>query len=124
MWREGRPILGWGDLILGTLDNFSMVGIRGPRTPTDHWMGMGVLRGDRFMRYRAYVKGRTTWLIQEKKGRTRQIEGVLHFRAMKRKIKNLSRKDRSTLVPWISDTTWKIADQRTALGSRSRTNQG
>ena len=43
IWREGRPILGWGDSILGTRDDFSMVGLQEPRTPTDHWMVLGVL---------------------------------------------------------------------------------
>ena len=42
----------------------------------------------------------------------------------KRNIKKLSRKDISTLALWILDTTWKIADQRMALGRKSRTNQG
>ena len=73
-------------------------------------MFLGVLCGDRFMRHRAYIKGRTTWPIQEEKGRTRQIEGDFHFRDMKRKIKKLSRKDISTLALWISDTNRKIAD--------------
>ena len=71
IWRDGRPISGQEDYILGTRDDFSMVGLREPRTPTDHWMVLGVLLGDRVMRYRAYVKGRTTWPIQEEKGRTR-----------------------------------------------------
>ena len=47
----------------------------------------------------------------------------MHFRALKRKIKKPSRKDRSTSAPWILGTTWKIADQRMALGRKSRTNQ-
>ena len=47
----------------------------------------------------------------------------MHFRALKRKIKKPSGKYRSTLAPWISDTTWKIADHRTTLGSKIRTNQ-
>ena len=76
------------------------------------------------MRHRAYVKVRTTCPIREEKGRTRQIEVDLHFRYLKRKIKKPSRKDRSTLALWISDTTWNIADQRTALVRKSRTNQG
>ena len=28
------------------------------------------------------------------------------------------------MAPWILDTTWKIADQRTELGRKIRTNQG
>ena len=62
-----------------------------------------------------YVKGRTTWPIQEYKGITRQ-EGASHFRYLKRKVKKPSRKDITTLAPWISDKTWKLAYQRTALG--------
>ena len=38
-------------------------------------------------RYRAYVKGQTTWPIPEEKGRARQIEGDFHFRTLKRNIK-------------------------------------
>ena len=101
-----------------------MVGLREPITHTDHQMVLGVLRGDRVMRHRAYVKGGTTWTILEEKGRTRHIEGNLQFRDLKRKIKKTSRKDRSISSPWISDTTWKVADQRTALVRKSRTDQG
>ena len=61
------------------------------------------------MRHCAYVKGRTTWPIQEEKGRTRQIEGDFHFRDLTRKIKKLSRKDVSTSALWILDTNRKIA---------------
>ena len=43
---------------------------------------------------------------------------------LKGNIKKLSRKYRSTLSPWISDTTWKIAYQRMALGRKIRTNPG
>ena len=123
MWREGRPISGRGDYILGTRDEFSMVGLQEPITPTDHRMVLGLLCGDRVTSNRAYVRGRTTWPVREEKGRTRQIEGDLHFKDLKRKIKKPSRKDRSTLSPWIPETTWKIADQRTALLSKTRTNQ-
>ena len=87
-----------------------MVGLREPRTPTYHWMVLGVLRGDGVTRYRACVKGWTTWSIREEKGRKRQIEGDLNFRYMQRKIKKLSRNYRSTLALWIPDKTLKIAD--------------
>ena len=86
-------------------------------------MVLGVRSGYGVTRDRAYVKGRTTWPIREEKGKTRYIEGDLKFRDLKRKIKKPSRKDRSTSAPWISDTTWKIAYHRTALGKKSRTNQ-
>ena len=65
------------------------------------------------MRHRAYVKGRTTCTIRKEKGTMRHREGDFHFRDLKRKIKKLSRKEISTSALWISDTTWKIADQRT-----------
>ena len=70
-WKEGRTISGRGDYILGTRGDFSMVGLREPRTPTEHQMVLGVICGDRVMRHRAYIKGRTTWPILEDKGRTR-----------------------------------------------------
>ena len=95
-----------------------------PRTPTDYWMVLGIICGDMVVRHRAYVKEWTTWPIQEEKGRTTQKEDDLHFRDLKRKIKKPSRKDRSNLSPWISEKTWKIADQRTSLRRKSRTNQG
>ena len=76
------------------------------------------------MRNSAYVNGRTTWPIQEEKRRTRQIEGVLHFRYMKFNIKKTSREDRSTSAPLILDTSCKIFYHRTALGRKIRTNQG
>ena len=47
----------------------------------------------------------------------------MNLRDLKRKINKPSRKNISTLEPWISDTTWKIADQRTKLGRKIRTNQ-
>ena len=100
-----------------------MVGLREPRTSTDHRMVLGVLIGEGVTRHRAYVKGRTTWPIQEEKGRTRQ-EGASHFRDLKRRVQKPSRKDRTTSAPWILDKTWKLADQRTALGRKCRYNQG
>ena len=46
MWREGGPILGRGYYILGTTkQDFSVVGLREPITPTDHRMFLGVLLG-------------------------------------------------------------------------------
>ena len=48
----------------------------------------------------------------------------MQFRALKRNIKKLSRKDRPTLAPLISDTTWKILYQIKALGKKRRTNLG
>ena len=69
-----------------------------------------------------YIKGRTTWPIQKEKGRTRQIEGASRFRDLKMKANKPSRKDRTTSALWIFYTTWKLADQRTALGRKSRAN--
>ena len=48
----------------------------------------------------------------------------MQFRALERNINKPSRNYRSTSSPWIFDTTWKIEDQRTALGMKIRTNQG
>ena len=94
MWREGRPISGRGEYILGKRDDFYMLGLREPRTPSDYRMVLGILRGDGVTRHCAYVKGHTTWPIREEKGRTRQLEGALHFRALKRKTKKPSGKER------------------------------
>ena len=78
-----------------------MVGLREPRTPIGHRMVLRVIIGEGVTRHRAYVKGRTTWPIQEEKKITRHNEGALHFRALKRKVKKPSKKDRTTLAPWI-----------------------
>ena len=95
MWREGVPISGRVKYILGnTQQELSMVCLREPRTPTDHWMVLGVLCGEGVTRHRIYVKGQTTWPIQEEKGGTRQTEGYFHFSDLKRKVKKPSRKDR------------------------------
>ena len=47
MWTEGIPILGRGEYILGTTQqDFSMVGIREPRMPTEHQMVLRILIGE------------------------------------------------------------------------------
>ena len=123
MWREGRPILVRAYYILWAKDDFSMVGLRESRTPTDHRMVLGVLGGYGVTSHRAYAKGRTTWPIRAEQGITRQIEGDLHFMDLKMKINKPSGKDISTSAPWILDKNWKIADHSNALGSKSRNNQ-
>ena len=46
MWREGRPISGWGDYILGTTRReFYKLGFREPRMPIDHRMVLVELIG-------------------------------------------------------------------------------
>ena len=76
------------------------------------------------MRHHTYVKGRPTCTIREEKGRKNKIEGASHFRDLKMNIKKLSRKERTTLAPWILEITWNLADQRTVLGRKIRANQG
>ena len=100
-----------------------MVGIREPRTPTDHRMFLGGLIGKGVTRHHTYVKVKTTWPIHEEKGSTRQ-EVSSQFRDLKSRFKKPSRKDRTTLAPWISDTTCNVEDQRTALGRKCISNQG
>ena len=53
-----------------------------------------------------------------------QIEGASHFRSLKSKVKKQSMKYRTTLALWISDTSWKLTDQRMALGRKISANQG
>ena len=59
-------------------------------------MFLGVLLGEGVTSNCTYVKGKTTWPIWEEKGRARQNEGDSNLRALKRKVKKLSRKDRTT----------------------------
>ena len=63
MWREGRPISGQGDYIIGKLYDLSMVSLWEPRKNTDHRVILEVLCGDMDMKHHAYVKGCTNWLI-------------------------------------------------------------
>ena len=47
MWIEGILISGPGDYILGTTQqDFSMLDIREPIMPTNHWMVLGLLTGE------------------------------------------------------------------------------
>ena len=48
----------------------------------------------------------------------------MQFKALKRKVKKPTRKDRTTSALWISETTWKLVDQRMELGKKRRANQG
>ena len=89
-----------------------MVVLHKPRTHTDHRVVLGVFREYGVTSHCSYFKGRTIWPILEDKGRTRQIEGYFHFNALKIKIKRPPSKYSSNSEPWISDTTWKLADQR------------
>ena len=107
-----------------TRQDFSMVGLREPITLTDHQMVLGVLHGEGVTRHRLYVKGQTTWPIQEEKGKTSQIEGASQSRDLKRKANKPSSKNRRTSALWITDTTWNLAYQRTKLVRKSRANQG
>ena len=72
-----------------------MVGLRGPRTPTDNRMVLVVIIGEGATRHYTYLKGRTTWPIQEEKGRTSQ-DGDSLFRDLKGRVKKPSRKDIAT----------------------------
>ena len=85
-------------------------------------MFLGVLIGEGVKRQHGYTKGRTTWYILVKGGTRQEVDS--QFMALKRRVKKPSRKDRTTSAPWISDTTWKLSDQRTALESKCRSNQG
>ena len=51
-------------------------------------------------------------------------EGDSHFMALKRRFKKPSQKRRTVSVPWISDTTCRLADQRASLGRKIIANQG
>ena len=116
--------MGRGYYILGMAQqHFYTVGIREPRIPTDHWMVLLELIGDGARRHRWYGMELTTWPITEANGGTIQ-EGDYHFMALNQRVKKPSRKGRTTTAPWISDTTWRLADQRAALGRKLISKQG
>ena len=116
--------MGKGDYILGTTRKYlSMLGIREPRMPTDHWMVLGVLTGEGFGVHRRYNKERTTWYITRATGGMRP-EVDAHFMALKNRVKKPSRKDRTMLSLLISKTPWRLTDQRAALGRKCISNQG
>ena len=84
-------------------------------------MVLGELIGDRFMRHRRYCKDQATWPIMASNGGTVQDEDS-HFNDLKQMVKNILQKTRTT-APWISDATWRLSDQRTALGRNLAANQ-
>ena len=91
--------------------------------PTDHQMVPGLIIGEGARRHRRYDKELATWPITEVKGGTRQ-EGDSHFMALKRRVKKTSQREITTSEPWISDTTWRMVDQRAELGRKCIANQG
>ena len=50
--------------------------------------------------------------------------GDYHFMALNQRFKKPSWKGRTTTATWISDTTWRLADQRAALGRKLISKQG
>ena len=89
--------------------------------PTDHRMLLGELIGERAMRHRRYCKERVIWIIAEAKGVPVQ-EGYSHFSGLRNMVKKLPR-NTITAVLWISDATWRLVDQREALGRTHTSNQ-
>ena len=98
------------------------MGIREPRMPTYHRMVLDKLIGEGIKRNFCYGKEQATWPITTPKGGTGK-EGDSHFNDLNRRVKKLSRRVRNTTAPWISDTTWRLADQRAALGRKLTENQ-
>ena len=109
---RGETYLGTGDYILGTpRQDFFMVGKRESIISTKHRMVLVILTGEGVREHRRYNKERTTWPITEATGGTRQ-DGDENFMALKRRVNKPSRKDITMSAPWISDTTWRLSDQR------------
>ena len=98
------------------------MGITEPRMPTDHRMVLGKLIREGVRRHCSYFEKRVTWPITAGKGVTVQ-EGGSYFNDLKQMVKKPSRKTRTTTAPWISYATWRIADQRMAMGRKLVTNQ-
>ena len=64
MCRDGIPITGRGDYILGTeCRDFYNVCIKEPRVSTDHWMILAKLKGYGVRRNLRYCKRRYIWTI-------------------------------------------------------------
>ena len=80
MRRDGRPITGRGDYILGTeLREFYYVYIKEPRVSMDHRMILAELKGNGVRRNCKYCKGRTTWVIVEPNGGPIREEDAIFY---------------------------------------------
>ena len=116
--EKRRPISGQGDHILGTARKyFYHVGIRETRMPTDHRMVLGELIGEEARRHQLYDKERSTWPITSAKGGTGKEVGS-YFNNLKRRFKKPSHMGRTMMATWISDATWRLADQRAEIGKK------
>ena len=116
--------MGRGDYILWTIQQeFYNVGIEEPRMPTDHRMVLRKLIGEGARRHHWYGKVWATCSIMEAKGGIEQ-EGGSQSIALKQRVKKPSQTGQTTTAPWISDITWRLADQRAALGRKLTANQG
>ena len=90
--------------------------------PTYHRIVLGEIIGEGVRRQRRYCKEQATCPITAAKG-GRGKEGDSYFNDLKRGVKNPSQKGRTTTAPKISETTWRLADQRSALGGKLTANQ-
>ena len=99
------------------------MGIKESRMPTDHRMVLGKLIGEGARRHHWYGKFWSTWPIMEAKGGTGQ-EGGPHSIYLKQRVKKPSHTGQTTTVTWISETIWRLEDQRAALGRKLTANQG
>ena len=87
MWKQGRPITGRGDYILG-MDrrDFYNVCIRESRLLVGHQMILAEIKWDGVSIIHKYYKGRTTWPIVAPKGETMWEEDVI-FNNLRKEVK-------------------------------------
>ena len=122
MQRKGRTITGRCDYIIGNdRRDLLRICIRDPRVSTDYPMILEELRGCRDQRNHKYCRERSSWPIAApKRGQMREEYATFDG------IRKLSNKPTSMTwerAAWISEATWRLVDQRTALRQKHPVDQ-
>jgi exonuclease III len=116
-YRNGQTVRSRCDYILGTDRRmFKNVSLRDPRLYTsDHYMVHGILLFNQSRRqHLAYNRARKRFPLRPPKGGPMTRADAL-FQALKLNITPPTRVERRARRAWISATTWKLVDQRSAM---------
>lgn len=115
--RNGRLVTARCDYLLASDRRiFANVCIRDPRHFTsDHLMVMGILQSATHRANQTYLRGRKRFPLRPTKmGPATKVDSL--FQQLKSSIPKAVYDRNTPRRAWISDKTWKLVDQRSALG--------
>jgi hypothetical protein len=114
--RQGEVVKGWCDYILGTKRRFfRKVVIRDPRCfSSDHFLVMGQLMSKPYRSHRRYLNGRRSYPLKAHKVGPDSSTADQLYHELKAAIPKPTRQERKRR-DWISEATWLLVDQRSAL---------